>query len=814
MDAYEQIKVLGKGSFGAAWLVRRRKDRASFVAKEVRLANMKPAEKEEAKHEIAMLRQLNHNNITRYVDHFEARGSLFIVMEYANGGDLYTKIQSQKKTRGRFSEKEVLHYFCQITLALYHMHEKRILHRDLKTQNVFLTADGVIKLGDFGISTVLRNTYEMKRTVCGTPYYFSPELCMNKPYNNKSDIWALGCILYELATFEHAFDGTSMKALTQRILRGVYPPISSSYSKDLRDLIAAMLSTDPTKRPHIAAIVQLPFIRTAMQALQSDVRTANQEKRSCVDEKERMQEKEAAAKRAEQEKAERAKKELAYKAQQKEREQAHQERLVRMREQMAREVKEHEEKLRRIREAEKANDERKKAELAERQKRHDEERKLREKRRAEIEVANRKREEEWERNMKQAKEDAEKRARARAEAEAKEGDRVRAHADAFQDARAQARANRDRALEAERREQERDARSRAEAIAAARDDDRNAGPAGGGRNKQQQAQYDADEARRAFYEMRKQAEENRKRADAERGGAGGGPVRREAPEHHRQAAPSSAPSGNDNGPAPQARKATPSADDDKKQAQARAEAFWEMRRAAEENRKRLMNPGSDVPGSAAPPPAPEQPAPKPRTPPAMEAPVKQRAQQEPIMPPGVRQFREAPPPAPTPAPEADDVPTDEEDDDGDVGYHKFLNNDAAADDDDPNASRQADYAGVDHAIDEVLNDADNARVLEDFGDAEAENMLGQLQLDGRTLQLPQVKAGDPLNHRIESLRMFLEASLGDDNFLAVYRVLSRDEDDAEDAAARIVGDDGAKYIPVVVQLIVCEEAAMRQQNHN
>eukprot|EP00672_Neobodo_designis_P021099 CAMPEP_0174835814 /NCGR_PEP_ID=MMETSP1114-20130205/5619_1 /TAXON_ID=312471 /ORGANISM="Neobodo designis, Strain CCAP 1951/1" /LENGTH=486 /DNA_ID=CAMNT_0016069769 /DNA_START=179 /DNA_END=1635 /DNA_ORIENTATION=- len=480
-DGYELVKVLGKGSFGAAWLVRRRKDRAQFVAKEIKgFATMKPRERDMAKHEVNMLRSLNHNNITRYVDHYEKGQSLFIVMEYANGGDLYTKIQSQKKKLGGggFTEKEVLHYFCQLTLALYHMHEKRILHRDLKTQNVFLTADGVIKLGDFGISTVLRNTYEMKRTNCGTPYYFSPELCLNKPYNNKSDIWALGCILYELATLQHAFDGTSMKALTQRILRGVYPPVSSKYSKDLRDLIAAMLSTDPAKRPHIATIVQLPFIRAALQSLQTDVRAAVQEKRSCVDEKDRQREREEAARRAEEEKAARDRREAAYKAQQAEREKVHQERLQRMQEQMAREVKEHEEKLRRIRELEKANDAKRKAEAAERQKKLDEERKIREKRRAEIEAQNRQREEEWERNMKKAKEEAEMRARARAEAEQREGDRVRAHADAYNDARAQARANRERALEAERREQEERRRAFANAP---RDDvpDDQAQPVGG-----------------------------------------------------------------------------------------------------------------------------------------------------------------------------------------------------------------------------------------------------------------------------------------------------------------------------------------------
>lgn len=145
MENYNQLKVLGKGSFGAAWLVQRKRDNANFVAKEIRLVGLKPAEKESCKNEIDVLRTLNHPNITKYIDHFEHKGSLFIVMEYADGGDLHQKIKGRRGVR--FTEKEILHLFSQLCLALLHLHEKRILHRDLKSQNVFLTSDGVVKLG-------------------------------------------------------------------------------------------------------------------------------------------------------------------------------------------------------------------------------------------------------------------------------------------------------------------------------------------------------------------------------------------------------------------------------------------------------------------------------------------------------------------------------------------------------------------------------------------------------------------------------------------------------------------------------------------
>ena len=91
-----------------------------------------------------------------------------------------------------------MEWFVQITLALQYIHSEKILHRDLKTANIFLTSQDVLKVGDFGISAQLEHTLDMKHTCVGSPYYMSPEVCCDKPYNNKSDVWALGCVLYEL----------------------------------------------------------------------------------------------------------------------------------------------------------------------------------------------------------------------------------------------------------------------------------------------------------------------------------------------------------------------------------------------------------------------------------------------------------------------------------------------------------------------------------------------------------------------------------------------------------------------------------------
>jgi len=188
-------------------------------------------------------------------------------MDFADGGDLYTKIAQHKKLGKLFDESQVIEWFLQICLALKHIHSRKILHRDLKTQNIFLTSKGEVKIGDFGIARILQHTYDLVHTAIGTPYYLSPEICQEKPYNQKSDIWSLGCILYEMLTLRHAFDANSMKGLVLKILKGTYPPIPSVYSEDVRSLVQDLLTKDPNKRPSIRQILEKPFLRCKINDL-------------------------------------------------------------------------------------------------------------------------------------------------------------------------------------------------------------------------------------------------------------------------------------------------------------------------------------------------------------------------------------------------------------------------------------------------------------------------------------------------------------------------------------------------------------------
>eukprot|EP00002_Diphylleia_rotans_P015302 TRINITY_DN2973_c0_g1_i2.p1 TRINITY_DN2973_c0_g1~~TRINITY_DN2973_c0_g1_i2.p1 ORF type:complete len:674 (-),score=153.03 TRINITY_DN2973_c0_g1_i2:1056-3077(-) len=279
---YEKIKLIGRGSFGSAFLVKVVADGKLRVMKQIPILDMSVQEYEDAINEVKVLSLLHHPNIIGYEQSFIAEGALNIIMDYADGGDLSEAI---KKANGsHFKEEIILNWFVQIAMALNHVHQQNILHRDLKSSNVFLTTSrprtveqldeemiydetNIVKLGDFGIARVMNTQTHFAKTCVGTPYYLSPEICQDMPYNQKSDVWSLGCLLYEITTLRHAFDGNNLPSLVLKILRGVYPPIPQQYSTDLRSLIDAMLQLNPDDRPTIDQILSLPFIQKRVVSL-------------------------------------------------------------------------------------------------------------------------------------------------------------------------------------------------------------------------------------------------------------------------------------------------------------------------------------------------------------------------------------------------------------------------------------------------------------------------------------------------------------------------------------------------------------------
>ena len=260
----KQIKLLGEGAFGKCYLCENTRDGSLWVVKQIDISKMTPQEKREAYHEAKVMSAFDHPNIIKFKEVYTTtNGKLNIVMNYADGGDLQSKVKAQRSKL--FSENEILDMFVQICLAIKHVHDRKVLHRDIKGQNIFLMKNGMIKLGDFGISKVLTSTIDKARTMVGTPYYLSPEIVEGKPYNFKSDIWSLGVLLYELCTLKPPFDGCSIRQLGMNIVRGTYPPLPQHFSKDLKNLVSSQLTIDPNKRPTVGHMLKMPFIMSRIR---------------------------------------------------------------------------------------------------------------------------------------------------------------------------------------------------------------------------------------------------------------------------------------------------------------------------------------------------------------------------------------------------------------------------------------------------------------------------------------------------------------------------------------------------------------------
>jgi len=264
MDAYQRIKVLGRGSFGQAILVKERRGNQLRVVKEVDLSRIPQKARNDAQTEVTVLRSLRHPNIVAYYDGFEEGCKLCIVMEFADGGDLTDVIKRRREEGSRFSEDEALGMFAQCCLALQHVHNKHILHRDLKCQNIFMTKSGVVKLGDFGIAKVLDETYAEAITFIGTPVYLAPEVCDNRPYGKKADIWSLGVVLYEILQLVPPFKADNIGALMLQIMQGEPAPLSAEhYSSALRAIVASMLRKRPEQRPSAEELLSDPLVAPA-----------------------------------------------------------------------------------------------------------------------------------------------------------------------------------------------------------------------------------------------------------------------------------------------------------------------------------------------------------------------------------------------------------------------------------------------------------------------------------------------------------------------------------------------------------------------
>ena len=266
---YKVIQQLGEGSFGKAFLCKRESDDSLCVIKQILIEGLDKKEKDDVLNESIILAKLDHLNIIKFFEVFESnkpKHMVNIVTEYADGGDLSEKIKEKKNKNNNFTESEILDYFTQICLAIKHIHEKKIIHRDLKSGNIFLMKNGLVKLGDFGIAKRFQKTMDKAKTFIGTPYYLSPEIINGKPYDSKSDIWSLGVLLYEMMTFKMPFNANSLPMLSVKIMRGQYIPPPTIYTKDLRELVTKCLTVEPKNRPSIQEILRMPIIQNRIRS--------------------------------------------------------------------------------------------------------------------------------------------------------------------------------------------------------------------------------------------------------------------------------------------------------------------------------------------------------------------------------------------------------------------------------------------------------------------------------------------------------------------------------------------------------------------
>ena len=260
MDGFNILSKIGEGSYSTVLKVQRIEDGNIYALKRVKFYKLSEKEKENALNEIRILASVKNKNVISYKEAFfdEKDSSLGIVMEYADKGDLFQLITERKKTKNYFTEQEVWKIFIQLLNGLKALHDFKILHRDIKSANVFLFKGGICKLGDLNVSKVARKGLGYTQT--GTPYYASPEVWEEKPYDSKSDVWSLGCVMYEMITLRPPFQAKSMEELYKKVMRGNYPRIPSKYSEDLSDAIKLMIQVEAGARPSCEELLKMPMI--------------------------------------------------------------------------------------------------------------------------------------------------------------------------------------------------------------------------------------------------------------------------------------------------------------------------------------------------------------------------------------------------------------------------------------------------------------------------------------------------------------------------------------------------------------------------
>lgn len=260
LPGFSIIKQLGQGSYGTVYKVKRQSDNQNYALKVVDLSQLNQHQREDSVNEIRIMASVTSPFIVGFHEATIQDRRLFIVTEYCKLGDLSKAINRRKIKHKPFKEEAIWRLLLQVLEGLRILHQRGIVHRDLKSANILLAAPDMFKIGDLGISTVLEQR-QLAKTQIGTPMYLAPEIWKKKPYNSKCDIWSLGVLLYEMATFMYPYNARNARDLSVKVCNAKAPHIPNTYSKELSSVIQAMLNHNPIQRPSVDAILQMPAVQ-------------------------------------------------------------------------------------------------------------------------------------------------------------------------------------------------------------------------------------------------------------------------------------------------------------------------------------------------------------------------------------------------------------------------------------------------------------------------------------------------------------------------------------------------------------------------
>ena len=260
------LRALGRGKFGEVQLVEQKTNKSQYALKRTAFGSAGQPDRQKVEVEAKALERLQHPNVVRHFAAWTEARHFCILMEFAEGGDFAHHLaqrweEADAESRRFLPEEEVMGYFVQLCDGLAHVHAKRIVHRDLKPENIFVFSNGVLKLGDFGISRVLSlSVSELAQTVVGSPTYISPEIIHGSRYSYKTDVWSLGVLLYRIASNKFPFDANNLGQLAMKITAGSFPPLPPIYTPLLHHLVASMLQLEPEHRADTAMLTNSPIV--------------------------------------------------------------------------------------------------------------------------------------------------------------------------------------------------------------------------------------------------------------------------------------------------------------------------------------------------------------------------------------------------------------------------------------------------------------------------------------------------------------------------------------------------------------------------